>query len=71
MFAFAERRPGSPDTTLDLGHLLLLESKHLTKMFGAFSLVKMSTLAAKNLRCSWMYLESHLFSAMFEVTHHF
>ena len=85
MFVFVKRRPSSPDTILDLGRLLILECDHLSKILGTilcglhfhfdvvnldfFSTVRAS--AAKNLRFSWMYLESHLCSAMFEVSQHF
>ena len=36
LFVFVERRQSSPDTILDLGHLLLLECNQLTKIFGTF-----------------------------------
>ena len=37
-----ERRPGSPDSIADFGHLLLLESNYLAQVFRA-PLVSIST----------------------------
>ena len=82
LFVFVERRPSSSDTVLDLSGLLWLECNHLTKIFDIFQYFHFDTvylhffctvpaLAAKDLRFSWMYLESHLFCAMFEVAQHF
>ena len=84
MFVPVERRPGCSNSTSDFCCLLLLKCYCLPKILGTlthwsyldFVVVfrhlssSVRTLVAKNFRPFWVDLQSHLFSASFEVTHH-
>ena len=75
--ALVERRPGSPDTISDFGHLLLLESYHLAQVFRTFSschylnfFSDVRALVAEDSRLFWMDPKLHFVSTPLEFAQH-
>ena len=80
MFVFAKRRPGCPDSILNLNSLLLLKCNCLSKMFCTFFLGPLSISTSLLLFELWLlrifvflgWIFSPTFSrALLEFTHHF